>query len=383
MRQIGISLCVSLVLAALAGTMSYGQVGDRKPRSDVRRARPNVIRDLLWVWGNPEMATVGKHTPATFAQASPAERAILLGVPNIVMAGQGVPNNDQMADAWTLGVSGFSRLVWEISADGEGGPRFVFEKRMAQVRRLIGRYPKIEAVLLDDMSTVKIDQGFKPEHIRQVRKLLSGKCAAIDLWGVWYTMTFDREGIEQYIKELDVINLWTWHAKDVANLDKNVAHCEQRFPEKPIVLGLYLYDYGRDRRMPMDLLKLQCETALKLAHARRIEGIVFLTITNDAEAVSWAAEWIKRVGNEKLGSPSAAGEGPSVERTTSQAAFSPFRLVSHIAPVADTPQLKSGDASELYDIKSDEGRSRGAYYVSAECLPWGQPNRCITGGVEP
>jgi len=149
------------------------------------------------------------------------------------------------------------------------------------------------------MSSVGIDHGFKPEHIRNVRKLLSGKYARVQVWGVVYTMNLDRENINDYIAELDVINLWTWHARDVVDMETNVARCKDLFPDKPIVLGLYLYDYGEGRRIPLDLLEQQCSTALKLARAGQIDGMVFLTIKNDPEAVAWAAEWIERVGGEE------------------------------------------------------------------------------------
>ena len=120
-------------------------------------------------------------------------------------------------------------------------------------------------------------------------------------------MNFDRPEIDDYIKELDGIQLWTWHATNLVNLEENVAHCERKYPGKPIVLGLYLYNYGIDVGRPMarDLLKHQCEVALKLAHAGRIEGIVFLTINDDPGAVQWTADWIARVGDQKLGEPVA------------------------------------------------------------------------------
>jgi hypothetical protein len=151
------------------------------------------------------------------------------------------------------------------------------------------------------MSTVGIDKGFKPEHIRQIRALLPGKYSRVKIWGVVYTMSLNRPRINDYIKELDVILLAEWHAKNVVHLAKNVAHCRRLFPDKPIVLGLYLYDYGDGRRIPRDLLAKQCDIALKLAHAGHIEGIEFTTINNDAEAVAWTADWIKRVGDQKVG----------------------------------------------------------------------------------
>jgi hypothetical protein len=293
---ISILLCLSLA-ALIEGPGRTAQRGERD--------RTRTVRDLMWVWGNPEMAKEGEHTAATFAEAGPLQRARLLGVPNVVMAGMGLPNEERKGEQLTREVASAPRLVWEVTADdvpeGQAGG-FVYRSRMTQLKKLVDRYPQIEGVLLDDMTSVGIDKGFKPEHIRHVRDQLPGKYGAVKVWGVVYTMNFNRPNLDAYIRELDVINLWTWHAKDVVNLEQNVAHVERLFPDKPIVVGLYLYDYGGGRRIPRDLLQQQCETALKLARAGRIRGIVFLTINNDQEAVDWTAAWIKQVGAQKVAS---------------------------------------------------------------------------------
>ena len=302
---------LTLAISMLAPAASIAPAAEKGKSPATGAGKPKVVRDLLWVWGIPKITDNSQRTMATFAQASPAERVRLLGTPNIMMAGAGVPHDMKKAGLMSRQVSDAPRLVWEIMEDGEGAQPFTYEKRLSNVRKLVDKYPQIEAVLLDDMSTVKISKGFKPRHIRKIRQSLRGKYAAIKIWGVWYTMTFNQKGIQDYIQEIDVINLWTWHAKDLVDLEKNVAHCEKLYPDKPIMLGLYMYDYGSGRRMPLDLHQQQCETALKLAHAGRIKGIVFLTITDDAEVVSWTADWVKRVGSQKLGSPSARIETPA------------------------------------------------------------------------
>lgn len=294
---------IGTVLAAVcvvAGAVWSCRAAYAEPSTPEKPNQPTVVRDLIWAWGNPEMAQPGDHTAATYAEASPAQRARILGAPNIFMAGHGVPDSDQEADRLTWEVRELSRIVWEIGPDDAPGPPFVYTKRMAQVRQLADKYPNVVGVVLDDMSTTGIDRGFKPEHIRQIRALLPGDHARVKIWGVVYTMNLDREGINDYIKELDVILLAEWHADNVVNLEENVAHCERLFPDKPIVVGLYLYDYGKNRRMPQDLLEKQCEIALKLAHAGRIEGIEFTTITNDEEAVRWTAEWVRCVGDQEI-----------------------------------------------------------------------------------
>ena len=304
-RKTRVVLTASILLGVLvAGCSDTGGLWQQ-------RAEPKVIRDIMWAWGNPEMTVEyasscpkgfqGEHNLATFAQASPLQRAQLLDVPNIIMAGLGLPDTDEEADQLTKEVKGMDRIVWEIMADGRKVKApYSYTKRTAQLRKLVDKYPNIEGIILDDMSTLGITHGFKPEHIRDIRSQLSGKYSKVEVGGVLYTMSFDRPGMNAYIDELDVISLWTWHARDLVNMEKNVAHCENNWPDKPIILGLYLYDYGQGRKMPRDLLEMQFETALKLAHAGRIEGIVLLTIKNDPETVKRTIEWVKCVGNQKL-----------------------------------------------------------------------------------
>ncbi len=302
----GRRLClVTLVFVIAGGSARDGRVlAEQAARPGTPSPKPRHIRDILWAWGNPELVKPGKHTLATFVEASPARRADLLGVPNVVMAGHGLPEDDAGAERLTREVARFRRIVWEITPDGPGdGPPFVYRKTIERVRALAQRYRNIRGVLLDDMSTQQVQRGLRPEHVRRVRRLVSTDGSGLKTWGVLYTMSMDRPDIGAFVRELDGIYLCEWHAKKLPQLEANVARCEKEYPGKPIVLGLYLYDYGDGRRMPMEMLELQCRTALKLAHQCRIAGVVFVTINNDPRAVGWAAQWIQRVGGQEIGKP--------------------------------------------------------------------------------
>lgn len=270
-------------------------------------AEPQYVRDRIWVWGNPEMAEPGTHAFDTYAGAGPAERAKLLGVPNIILAGLGLPRDDTRAEAVVGEAAGAPRLICEIDRDGEGDDRpFVYEQTLARVCSLAGRYPQMEGVLLDDMSSVAVDRGLKPEHIQGIRAALAACPRKLQLWAAVYTMNMDRPGIEEYVRALDGILLAEWHAKNLPDLENRVRRCRGEYPDKPILLCLYLYDYGENRRLPLDLLETQCRVALKLLHSGDIAGIVPLTITNDAETVSWFAKWVSEVGGQTVGAPPAA-----------------------------------------------------------------------------
>ena len=76
-----------------------------------------------------------------------------------------------------------------------------------------------------------------------------------------------------------------------------MAFIERLVPEKPIVVGLYMCDYGVGRRMPWDIYEQQCQTSLRRTHAEQIEGMVFMTINDDAHVLQWTADWIAEVGD--------------------------------------------------------------------------------------
>ncbi len=257
-------------------------------------AAAETPRELFWAWGNPEMAQPGPHTSSSFAQASPMERARILGAPNVIMAGQGLPDSDEAAETGMAALQDAHSIVWEISSPKVNGQAtFDYSALIARVKRLAARHAKIEGVLLDDMSTVSVSAGLKPEHIRGIRDQLGADHSRIRIWGVVYTMNLRDAGLAAYIQELDVINLWTWHARDLPKLEENVAYCSAQWPDKPIVLGLYLHDYGEGRSMPADLLRQENATALALARDKRIQGIVYLTIDNEPEAVAQTAQWLR------------------------------------------------------------------------------------------
>jgi hypothetical protein len=123
---------------------------------------------------------------------------------------------------------------------------------------------------------------------------------SLELWGVVYTMNLDAPGIAELIAPLDVVLLAEWHAAEVPDLAQNVARAQALGPGKPIVLGLYLHDYGGGRPIPQDLLELQFENARRLLVAGEIAGIEITTIDNNESAVRWTSEWIRQHGDEAL-----------------------------------------------------------------------------------
>jgi len=74
---------------------------------------------------------------------------------------------------------------------------------------------------------------------------------------------------------------------------------ERVAPNSARLLGCYMWDYGKKRRMPLDLMQHQAEFGLELLQNGRIEGIIFLAsciCDLELEAVEWTRNWIAQHG---------------------------------------------------------------------------------------
>ncbi|MBC8236527.1 hypothetical protein H8E77_43830, partial [bacterium] len=125
----------------------------------------------------------------------------------------------------------------------------------------------------------------------------------LDLWVVLYTNDFDLECLRPHLDLCDAVMMWTWQASDLVHLEKNFARLEDIAVNNRKILGLYMYDYGARRPMPVDLMEMQCEMGLRWLREGRIEGMIFLAsciCDLGLDAVEWTQSWIAKVGDQKI-----------------------------------------------------------------------------------
>ena len=178
-----------------------------------------TLMDIVWVWGIPVGSGVyemgkGKMLattdPAKFAQADVQSKASILGVRNVVMAGDGLPNDLKLAEELTSEVAQMKHLVWEMTPDNGQGPPFVYKEKLAILKTLKARYPQIEAISIDDMLTSQRKKGLRPENIATLRRELHASVPGVKMWGIVYTKNLDDPLLPLFLKSIDVVNLWTW-----------------------------------------------------------------------------------------------------------------------------------------------------------------------------
>jgi len=65
------------------------------------------------------------------------------------------------------------------------------------------------------------------------------------------------------VDAVDVINLWVWEYQNLVNIEEYIEGCRQVFPDKPIVMGIYIRDYPSRSPVPLDFLEIELNAIRK------------------------------------------------------------------------------------------------------------------------
>ena len=109
--------------------------------------------------------------------------------------------------------------------------------------------------------------------------------------------------LDDYFKMIDVATFWTMNFDDLENMESNIKKLKSVAPHAKIMLGCYFIDYGKNKGVPIPLMKKQCETGLRWIKEGKIEGMIFLANTTmdiGLESVEWTRNWIKEVGDTPI-----------------------------------------------------------------------------------
>jgi len=260
------------------------------------------LDDMIYVWGIPEGINtyeignelISTTDPATFAQADAPSKAAILGVENIVMAGAGLPDKLDVARKLTQQIAHLKRVIWEIGPDDKQANPADFTRRIKRLGAVQGDGPPVVAVLLDD------PMRFEPNQVANLHDQLGTFAPGVQLWAVMYELHLNDKKQDQILETVVGLMLWTWNPEKLAELDQYLERMEKLAPDKPITLGLYMYDYQNNRKMPRELMELQCKKALEFARAGRVRGLVFLAVNNDGDTIEWTRDWIRQHADEKI-----------------------------------------------------------------------------------
>ncbi|MEO2049495.1 MAG: hypothetical protein ABGX16_23300 [Pirellulales bacterium] len=156
--------------------------------------------------------------------------------------------------------------------------------------------------ILANADSVPMRASLTPEQLRELRKRLLIGGRRIPLQVVVYSHAIIARAVH-HLRHVDAITLWTWDPNEIKNLEPTLERLEKLAPDKEIILGCYMFDFGKRKPLPVHLMKQQTELGYQWLLQGRIKGMIFLAspiCDIDLKSVEWTRQWIRRVGDQVL-----------------------------------------------------------------------------------
>lgn len=223
------------------------------------------------------------------SSATPVEAAGYMGIENIIMVSYGgkpVPPFGPIQKEF----AGFKKVVWSVIGDAACR----YDSKEAYVDEVISlkrNFPNIAGGIMDDF----FHEGRTPFDLDAISRKM--REAALPLWVVVYDFQIGREDVLRKLRQCDVITFWTWDVKNISSMEKTLADLRREFPDKKIVSGCYLWNFGGQLPLTVRHMEYQCNAALDLLKDGTIDDIIILgspLIGMDLPTIEWTRNWIER-----------------------------------------------------------------------------------------
>ncbi|NLX07893.1 MAG: hypothetical protein GXY33_22355 [Phycisphaerae bacterium] len=263
--------------------------------------------DRLWLWG---MKVNALQEASDYAQLQFGKSALTTeeavrrtGIRNVIVAGH-LPIDRATLDS----IPSAKRFICKTSIHKGSGGTFELdpEDTLAKLRatkQLALADPRVEAFHIDDFSTGSIDAGVRPEHLTRLQFANAVEQPQLPLGGTIYTMSLDRPELPGLLPFFAHLLVPLWHAEQIDTVPAALDRLADLSGGKPVLLCLYVYDFGTGKHIPADLMKRHLDLAEQLIREQRVTGMCMCgTCMMD---LPWDAnrcyfEWIERVGNERM-----------------------------------------------------------------------------------
>lgn len=261
-----------------------------------------TLRDRLWMWGHDSGSLKsGYSIGEKGTDIEPAAALEYMGIPNVCMVrftGTPLPPFDDYVKQFTH----TRRLTWSIV---DGAKNFTNEQKRQQALDLATRTPNLVGLDLDDFfigdaipkpGATEARANLAVAELEKVARERTVAGRRLDLSMVIYSNQL-HPSIAQHVDLVDTVYFWTWKARDLVNLEANFAKYRQIAPQKPTLLGIYMWDFGEKKEIPIPLMEHQCRLALEWLKQGQIDGLIFHCTPlcgMKFEAVEWSRAWIAK-----------------------------------------------------------------------------------------
>jgi len=263
---------------AAVGLAASAKDAARGDTAEPRKAGRPSFRDVGWVW---EGQGIDPKVPPSIYGLGQGARYFGLSRANFLFHPNDAPALRLLADYDEV-TCDITKWGWEWNADGRpackatSGPA-VLQAEGENVARLAKQFRNVTGVYCDDLMGLMKAFKFGPKEFGRARSAIRNANSALKLWSVVYTHELAELDFWTAMRpHLDVVTLWIWNSDDIPRMPQHVEHCRKVFPDKPIVMGVYLRDYPKVAPVPVDRVRSQMEGIADLFGKGKLAGYSIL-----------------------------------------------------------------------------------------------------------
>jgi hypothetical protein len=135
----------------------------------------------------------------------------------------------------------------------------------------------VTGVYCDDLLGLMKQFKYGPKEFGHARSAIRDANPKLKLWSVVYTHELAQADFWTAMRpHIDVVTLWIWNSDDIGRMPEYVDQCRKLFPNKPIVMGVYLRDYPKVAPVPVDRVRSQMERIADLFGKGKLAGYSIL-----------------------------------------------------------------------------------------------------------
>lgn len=267
----------------------------------------NNLRDRLWMWGHDSGDVDRAYNPSNIPLSIPIsmpDAIKSMGIPNLCVIRRGRPYDEYINQFKSV-----KRITWSIAMSTND----TYHALKNYVFGLRDTMSNFTGYFLDDFfsfsdkpqSDNNSTKGPAPavlsmEELEQLYQETLAYKRRVDLNVVLYTHQL-HPSIQPAMKYVDVVSLWIWNGSDILKIEEDFKKYRSLVPDKPTLLGIYMWDFGGEKELDQDLMVKQLDYAYGLYKEGQIEGMIFHCtplVNKNLKAVNYARDWIAKYGGE-------------------------------------------------------------------------------------
>lgn len=266
-----------------------------------------ILRDRLWMWGHDAGSLRQGYGIGGPDDMQPGDALEYMGIPNVCMVrftGTPLPP----FDAFVRQFDRAKRLTWSFV---DGAKNFTTDEKKRLALELAGKQPNLVGLDMDDFflgDAVPTTEGGEAranltvQQVADARRELKARTPPLDLSLVLYSNQL-HPAITRHVDLVDAVYFWTWRGRDLERLEANFRAYRALVPRKKTLLGIYMWDFGDKKPLPVASMESQCRLALEWLKRGDVDGLIFHCTPlcgMKLDAVEWSREWIARHADQPI-----------------------------------------------------------------------------------